>query len=109
MAEHDPVTQWIQGLKEGNQDAARKLWEGYFHRLVRLVEKKLPAPARRAFDEEDVALSAFNSLCLGVADERFPDLDDRGNLWAILVVIATRKTHAYLSAQLRQKRGGGQV
>lgn len=108
MDEHS-VTQWIAGLKAGDQEAARHLWEGYFHKLVRLVERKLPAQSRRAFDEEDVALSAFKSFCFGVAEERFPDLEDRGNLWAILVVIATRKVQAYVETQNRQKRGGGQV
>src|SRR5262249_14162946 len=61
------------------------------------------------FDEEDVALSAFKSFCFGLAEARFPDLSDRGNLWAVLVVIATRKTQAYVETQNRQKRGGGKV
>jgi DNA-directed RNA polymerase specialized sigma24 family protein len=109
MGDEDNITQWIGGLKAGDQEAARKLWEGYFHKLVCLVKRKLPAQARRAFDEEDVALSAFKSFCFGVAEKRFPDLNDRGNLWAILVVIATRKAQAYVETQNRQKRGGGQV
>jgi DNA-directed RNA polymerase specialized sigma24 family protein len=109
MSDQDHITQWIDGLKAGDQESARKLWEGYFHKLVRLVERKLPAQARRTFDEEDVALSAFKSFCFGVAEERFPDLSDRGNLWAVLVVIATRKVQAYVSTQNRLKRGGGQV
>jgi DNA-directed RNA polymerase specialized sigma24 family protein len=107
--EENNITQWIGGLKAGDPAAAQKLWEGYFHKLVRLVERKLPARAQRVFDEEDVALSAFKSFCFGVAEERFPDLNDRGNLWAVLVVIATRKTQAYVEAQNRQKRGGGKV
>jgi len=109
MDEQHSISQWIEGLKAGDQDAARKLWEGYFHKLVRLVERKLPAQTQRVFDEEDVALSAFKSFCYGVAEERFPDLNDRGNLWAVLVVIATRKVQAYVATQNRQKRGGGQV
>jgi DNA-directed RNA polymerase specialized sigma24 family protein len=103
------ITRWIDGLKAGDQEAARKLWEGYFHKLVGLVERKLPVQSGRVFDGEDVALSAFKSFCFGVAEERFPDLNDRGNLWAILVVIATRKAQAYVETQNRQKRGGGTV
>jgi DNA-directed RNA polymerase specialized sigma24 family protein len=109
MEEENNITQWIGELKTGDQEAARKLWEGYFRKLVHLVERKLPAQLRRAFDEEDVALSAFKSLCFGVAEDRFPDLNDRGNLWAVLVVIATRKAKAYVETQNRQKRGGGKV
>ena len=109
MNDEHSVTQWISGLKAGDQEASRKLWEGYFHKLVRLVERKLPVGSQRAFDEEDVALSAFKSFCFGVAEERFPDLSDRGNLWAVLVIIATRKAQAFVETQNRHKRGGGKV
>lgn len=109
MDDQHNVTRWIAGLKAGDHEEARKLWEEYFHKLVRLVQRKLPTRSRRVFDEEDVALSAFKSFCQGVAEERFPDLSDRGNLWAILVVIATRKTQAWIATQNRQRRGGGKV
>ena len=57
------VTQWINRLKAGDPDAAQKLWERYFRRLVGLARKKLRSAPRRAADEEDVALSAFDSFC----------------------------------------------
>src|SRR5262249_39671088 len=91
------------------QEAARKLWDHYFLQLVHVVRRKLPDQYRRAFDEEDVALSAFKSFCAGVAEERFPQLDSRDNLSAVLVLIGARKAHAYLQRNNRQKRGGGQV
>jgi DNA-directed RNA polymerase specialized sigma24 family protein len=103
------ITRWIDGLKAGDQEAARQLWDHYFQKLVRLAGRKLPAQMRRTFDEEDVALSAFKSFCAGVAEDRFPQLNDRDNLWAVLVIIAVRKAQAYLERQTRQKRGGGQV
>jgi DNA-directed RNA polymerase specialized sigma24 family protein len=105
----DSVTGWIGGLKAGDQEAARRLWNHYFEKLVRLVRGKLPEHGRRAFDEEDVALSAFKSFCAGVAEDRFPDLGDRDNLWAVLVVVAARKANTYLKRDNRQKRGGGNV
>jgi hypothetical protein len=46
--------------------AARNLWEAYFNRLVGLARTKLRTAPRRAADEEDVALSAFDSFCCGV-------------------------------------------
>ena len=39
-------------------------------------------------EPEDVALSAFNSLCRGLENGRFPKLQDRDDLWRLLVVIA---------------------
>ena len=68
-------------------------------------------PRRRdaGSDEEDAALSAFDSLCAGLARGQFPQLADRDDLWRLLVVITTRKVQAQARRRLRQKRGGGQV
>ena len=59
--------------------------------------------------EEDAALSAFDSLCAGLARGQFPQLTDRDELWRLLVVITTRKVQAQARRRLRQKRGGAQV
>jgi DNA-directed RNA polymerase specialized sigma24 family protein len=76
---------------------------------VRLAQRKLPGQFRRAVDEEDIALSAFKSFCLGVEQGRFPRLEDRDDLWRLLVVITARKAHAQVRYHGRQKRGGGKV
>lgn len=109
MGDQESVSQWIQGLKDGDSKAIQPLWERYFDRLVRLVNRRLPGHLRRVFDEEDIALSAFTSFCEGVEQGRFPQLDDRDNLWNVLLVITARKAQAYLRHHRRQKRGGGQV
>jgi DNA-directed RNA polymerase specialized sigma24 family protein len=61
---------------------------------------------RRTADEEDVALCAFDSLCRGAECGRFPQLRDRDNLWALLVVLTTRKAADLIEHEGRQKRGG---
>jgi DNA-directed RNA polymerase specialized sigma24 family protein len=101
------VTHWIDRLKEGDPDAAQKLWERYFRRLVGLARKKLRAAPRRAADEEDVALSAFDSFCRGAEQDRFPQLHDRLDLWQLLVVLTARKAIDLAQHERRQKRGGG--
>jgi DNA-directed RNA polymerase specialized sigma24 family protein len=73
------------------EDAVRVLWERYFDRLVRLARAKLGHAPGAMLDEEDVALSAFKSFCRRAADGQFPRLDDRQDLWRILVTIAARK------------------
>jgi DNA-directed RNA polymerase specialized sigma24 family protein len=103
------VTQWIDGLKAGDPDAAQKLWERYFRRLVGLAKKKLRAAPRRAADEEDVALSAFDSFCRGAGQDRFPQLHDRLDLWQLLVLVTARKAVDLAQHERRQKRGGGGV
>jgi DNA-directed RNA polymerase specialized sigma24 family protein len=103
------VTHWIDRLKAGDPDAAQKLWERYFRRLVGLARKKLRSAPRRAADEEDVALSAFDSFCRGVEQERFPQLNDRLDLWQLLVLLTARKASDLAQHERRQKRGGGAV
>ena len=103
------VTQWIDRLKAGDPDAAQKLWERYFRRLVGLARKKLRAAPRRAADEEDVVLSAFDSFCRRAEQGRFPQLHDRRDLWQLLVLLTARKAFELAQHERRQKRGGGAV
>jgi DNA-directed RNA polymerase specialized sigma24 family protein len=103
------VSHWIGQLKAGNHDAAQQLWEGYFQRLVRLARRKLRGRSGRAADEEDVALSAFDSFCRGAEHGRFPRLADRDDLWRLLVVITARKASHLVRDECRLKRGGGTV
>jgi DNA-directed RNA polymerase specialized sigma24 family protein len=109
MSDDGSVSQWINQLKDGDDGAARNLWQGYFQRLVALARAKLRGVRRRAEDEEDVALVAFDSFCRGVAQGRFPQLNNRDDLWRLLVLITSRKASALAERQGRLKRGGGQV
>src|SRR5947209_4556116 len=91
MSSEPSVSVWISQLKAGNHAAAQPLWDRYFRAMVRLARDRLQAFPRRAVDEEDVALSAFDSFCRGAENDRFPQLCDRDNLWPLLVVITARK------------------
>jgi hypothetical protein len=75
------VTRWLEQLKAGEQAAVQQLWTRYYARLVRLAREKLGAAPRQAADEEDVALSAFDSFCRAAEAGRFPRLLDRDDLW----------------------------
>jgi RNA polymerase sigma factor (sigma-70 family) len=103
------VTQWISALKQGDQAAAQGLWEAYFRRLVSLARARLRDAPRRIADEEDVALGAFYSFCRGARAGRFPRLDDRNDLWQILVVITMRKAIDLYKYEGRKSRGMGRV
>jgi RNA polymerase sigma factor (sigma-70 family) len=105
----DSVTQWIDGLKAGDAAAAAKLWQRYFRRLIGLARKRLGDSPRRAADEEDVAISAFQSFCQGAKEDRFPDLRDRDDLWHLIVCITERKACSQMRDQNRGKRGSGLV
>jgi DNA-directed RNA polymerase specialized sigma24 family protein len=109
MSSAGSVTHWLARLQAGDREAAQQLWERYFRRLVGLARDRLRGAPRGAADEEDVALSAFDSFCRGAEQGRFPRLHDRDNLWRLLVVITARKAQQLAQRERRQKRGGGVV
>ena len=106
MSQDGSVSRWLAPLQQGDPDAEQQLWERYFLSLVRLARKRLGQRAPRAGDEEDVALSAFDSFCRNAAEGRFPRLTDREDLWRLLAVITLRKAGRLLRDEGRQKRGG---
>lgn len=100
------VTRLIQNLKDGESQAAQRLWELYFRRMVGMAREKLHGMPNRMADEEDVALSAFHSFCQGAEGGRFTQLVDRENLWPLLVSITAHKAVDLIRYHNRQKRGG---
>jgi DNA-directed RNA polymerase specialized sigma24 family protein len=109
QAADSSVTKWIQSLKEGDADAAQRLWRRYAEELIRLARARLRGAPRAVADEEDAALSAFDSFCRGAARGRYPKLDDRDDLWRLLVVITERKAVDQAQRERRLKRGGGKM
>ncbi|HBI43252.1 MAG TPA: RNA polymerase subunit sigma-70 [Planctomycetales bacterium] len=113
MPSDGSITHLLEKLRAGDPAAAQQLWERYFRRLVALARKKLQGAPRRAADEEDVALSAFDGFCRCAEQGRFPDLVDRESLWRLLVVLTARKAANLVRDEARLKRvprgaGGGQ-
>jgi DNA-directed RNA polymerase specialized sigma24 family protein len=109
MSAAGSITALVERLQEGDHEAARLLWQRYYPRMVALARQKLKGAAPRVADEEDAALSAFNSFCRRAEAGQFPDLKDRDGLWALLVVLTARKAADLLRHHHRQKRGGGQI
>ncbi len=102
----DSVMHWVEKLRSGDPAAARQLWERYYQDMVELARRKLWHTSCRWADEEDVALSAFKSFCHGLANGRFPESIDRGNLWQLLFTLTARKAVDLHRRQGRIKRGG---
>jgi len=74
---------------------------------VPLARKKLQGAPRRLADEEDAALSAFATFCRRAEHGQFAQLQDRDDLWKLLIVITFRKSINQAKYQRRQTRGGG--
>lgn len=109
MPIEEVITEWLEQLQVGDSVAAEKLWQCYFQRIVELARRKLEGAGCRLADEEDVALSAFKSFCLGAREGRFPKLSDRKSLWSLLVAITAHKATDLIRHENRQKRGGAGV
>jgi DNA-directed RNA polymerase specialized sigma24 family protein len=107
MAPDGSVTCWLGPLRAGDPAAVQQLWQRYFCRLVGLARRRLRGAPRRVADEEDVALSAFDSFCRNAERGRFPELLDRDGLWRLLMVLTARKAARLIRDACRQKRGGG--
>lgn len=103
------VTRWISRLKDGDRAAAEALWRAYFHRLVDLARTRLRGTPRRAADEEDVALAAFDSFYRRAERGQFPRLEGRDDLWQLLFTITERKAVDLTRREARRSGRGARA
>ncbi len=102
--DQDTIAEWIEQLRQGDEEASRQLWERFFDRLLDVAARKIKHARTADYDEEDVVLSALKSFCLGVREGRFPRLLDRDDLWRLLFVITSRKIADRFAFLRRAKR-----
>lgn len=98
-----PVTVWLRQLEVGDAQAAQPLYEHFCSRLRELARQRIPANVRSAYDQDDVVVSAFHSLFLGVRERRY-QFDDRTDFWRLLITIAERKITKRVRHETRDKR-----
>ncbi len=85
------ITNLVQELQAGESAAAQQIWDRCISRLVNGASKKLRGLPRRAVDEEDVALAAFEAFLRGVKEDRFAKLESREDLWQVLAMLTERR------------------
>ncbi len=105
----DSVSDLLEQLKAGKQTAAQGIWSRYVERLVNEAQKRLRNSSRRVADEDDVVNHAFGSFLEGVKQGRYSKLNDRTDLWQVLVMLVERKAIDQIRALDAQKRGNGQT
>ncbi|MDA7978115.1 MAG: ECF-type sigma factor [Pirellulales bacterium] len=104
------ITVWLEGLAKGDSVAAQEIWNRFFTRLVEQCRLKLrDRVSRGIMDEEDIAISAFESFCRGAEQQKFSQLNDRSDVWQILLVLAERKAVNAVRYHSRLKRGAFRV
>ncbi len=77
-------------LRAGDQEAARRIFNEYAHRLIGLARSRLDNQVLQKEGPEDVVQSALASFFRRHAREPF-DLASWDSLWALLTVITLRK------------------
>ncbi len=100
------ITRWLDGLRLGDVQASRLVWERFLERMLHAARRRLAGASRRVADEEDVVVVAFERFLHGVREGRFPRLADRDDLWAILFTLTDRVALRQVRDQTRLKRGG---
>lgn len=106
MSHSRSVSRWIVALKNGDGDAAQRLWERYSSRLVDLAKRRLGRVPKLMVDEDDIAQSVFYAVCKGAENGRFSHITDRDELWWMLLAITKYKVVDYLRRENSLKRGG---
>ncbi|HUY88268.1 MAG TPA: sigma-70 family RNA polymerase sigma factor [Pirellulales bacterium] len=104
--ESSSVTTWIARIKQGDDDAARELWERYHERLLKLARRLLGFAARREADESDLVQDAFKNFFAAARAGKFARLKDRDDFWRLITVMASNRARDY---QRRQRRGQGKA
>jgi RNA polymerase sigma factor (sigma-70 family) len=106
MEPNPSVSEWIASLKAGDADAAQHIWHRFAQRLTELARRKLGRRYGGLADEEDIAQSVFSSVCRGAAAGRFADINNRDELWWILLAITKQKIVDHVRRESAKKRGG---
>ncbi len=98
-----PSEQLLLRCREGDEDAAREVFERYLVRLTSLARSRLASRLARRTDPEDIVLSAYRSFFLGARDGRFT-LQRSGDLWRLLASITMHKLHRQVKRHTAESR-----
>jgi RNA polymerase sigma factor (sigma-70 family) len=98
------ITILISGMRSGDDEAARRIWQRFSPRVAALARKKVPTWLRRIVDGDDLANSAMCSVIMGLREGRFLQLRDRDELWALLAFVTVQKARNEIAKASRQKR-----
>ena len=106
MASCGSITNWLRGIRAGDQAAGRALYDRYYQQAVEVAVRRLRGKRLALADGEDVAHVALASLLQGAVAGKFARLADRNDLWQLLVVLTVRKAVNAIHHDRRQKRDG---
>lgn len=100
------VSHWLKELKTGDSLAVEAIWQRYYQKVVELAVRKMKINPDRSVDGEDIAQLAMHRFCQNATLGYYPNLDDREQLWDLLVVFTLNRIRKHLRACNTLKRSG---
>jgi DNA-directed RNA polymerase specialized sigma24 family protein len=101
--EQGSVTRWIQQMRAGDSIVVNALAERYFKKLGDAARRRLHKVPQNMHDAEDVANFVLESVVRNIAQGRYPDLQDRDDLWFLMLAITQRRISSILKRDRRRK------
>ncbi|WP_197454147.1 ECF-type sigma factor [Stieleria varia] len=107
--EPQSITVLFDNLRQGHADAAERLWNRFFDSLVRFAREQMSGANRRVADEEDIATGVMTALCARADRGTLPEIDNRTDLWHMLLAWTRHDIIDHVRRDQRIKRGSGKV
>jgi RNA polymerase sigma factor (sigma-70 family) len=99
-------TRALQHFKDGDRGALDDFWPAYYRRLVDHAANHGFQLTPADGDESDVVVSAFRTFFRRANLGDFPKLDNREDLWMVLMMLVNQKVCDTIRRARRRKRGG---
>ncbi len=99
------ITLLIQQLKKQDPDAAAQIWARFSQRLLPVARARLNRIRDCSVDDEDVLVSVFDLFFRAAREGRFARLNDRSDLWQILLLLTDHKVTQQFRRATALKRG----
>jgi RNA polymerase sigma-70 factor, ECF subfamily len=100
MPESDDL---IERCRQGDQDAARNLFDAYVERLLPLARRRISQRLASRVDAEDIVQSVFRTFFARLKDDRF-EISGQDDLFRLLVRITVHKTLRQIAHHRAAKR-----
>lgn len=99
------ITQCLQRLKEGDSFAEHQLWTRYLPSLLHMAQYQMRGVVDVTLEPDDVASVVFQRFLSGIQKKQICKLDDREDLWQVLLMLTKRTSIDGLRRILAAKRG----
>src|SRR5262245_45493199 len=99
----DSFADFLNQMKTGDDDAARRLLERFAGQLVALARRRVDGRLKHKVDPEDVVQSAYKSFFFRYSEGKI-DIGNWNGLWGLLTIITVRKCLERVAYHRAEKR-----